>query len=389
MLEYKTIFIAGWGSIASGIFRVGEKFLSGFKNIVVVDRQKRKSYYFRKNNIDFHCINIENLSYFKKIIKKYDSPYIFINLCSNTDNYRIRKFLSNYFAHSALYIDTCCSGIYKNKENRFSKLMPYTFKKCNNKLPYFICGGINPGMVEIIARMIIKRFLEGGKEYDIYIFEKDELTTKMANNKIAVSWSPEILINEVVYTPTFQIINGSIVEEKKAPTIIKNVRWGNKVIESRIVGHEEIWNFFKNNKINNSFFSYSLPDKVMNLFKNSYKNYYKILKVPNNKNKIFGKERIAVKVINKKNNKSKTLIWEEDHHKIWKKYKINAVQYQTTLSIIFFIELLKKIKTDKRDWLYCASNFPINHFSWKYINKLMRKYRIKWKNGDNLNLSIV
>lgn len=385
---FNDIIIAGYGSISKGLLSVGNKFLKKFKNIYIIDKNNIEINIFDKvliNKIKKIKLDIENLSELENKIKKINKPLILINLCSGTDNLRLRKLFAKY---PIMYIDACCSLIYNKKEYRYSKLMPYTFKKLDNKYPHFVCAGINPGLVEIIARKIIFKYFDNRNDiYDILFYEHDTFYLKGKKDRFYVSWSPRTLIDEVVLSPTFEIKNNKEIEDKIGPTRLVKTKWNKTVHNSRLVGHEEIWNLAQNFKVNNSFFAYSFSKRIMNEFNKSASVLYKNFLLPKENLEPSGTDLVAVKVKNNKNGIEKTMFWKVSHKKIWNMYKINGVQYQTALGVIFFLKLMLKQKKFKHN-LYCASDFPINN-NWKLIENEMKELNINFIFSNKLNIKKV
>ena len=256
--------------------------------------------------------------------------------------------------------------------------------------PHFTCTGVNPGMVEVIARKIINETFPKGTSFDVRFFENDRFCARLNDDKVGVSWSPETLVDEVILTPTFRIKDGRVVESDSPPTLETRTRWGGNTFEARLVGHEEIWNMqrLKGMTIENSFFAYALREEIMSVLKDGPDAANHRFIIPGSGVPVSGADTIAVQVIEKSSGDCRTLAWDTDHAATWKRWGINGVQFQVASSLLFFLDLLLR----SGDWaagrVLCGSDIPFELIGWDAADELLTKYDIEWKDANDLGLGI-
>lgn len=331
--------------------------------------------------------DIEDESFLSGVLSAYAGGFVFVNLCSFTDSYRIRTTVSRW---GGAYVDTSCSTIHGKDEHRYSRLMPRTFQPTRNSEPHFTCSGVNPGMVEIITRKIINETFPKGASFDVHFFENDRFRARLNDDKVGVSWSPETLVDEVLLTPTFRIKDGRAVECDSPPTLKARIRWGGTTFEARLVGHEEIWNLrrLKGMTIENSCFAYALREEIMDVLKDDPEVANRRLVLPGRDVPVSGTDTVAVRVTEKSSGDCRTLAWTTDHAATWKRWGINGVQFQVASSLLFFLDLLLR----SGDWatgrVLCASDIPFQLIGWDVADDLLTKYDIEWKDANDLGLGI-
>ena len=386
-MNFQTLVIAGLGTIGSSIIRLGDSVLQDFENIIVVDKQVKLKRFNPKTGPDvmFKRGDVENKEFLFKLFQYIEMPALFLNLCSGTDNIRIRKILSLF---DVAYIDSCASSIFGRSEYRFSRLMPHTLTQIPSRFPHWLCWGINPGLVEIIVRKIVKDFNCGKHLYDVTIFEHDLLDAEWVGSKVPVAWSPRDLVEEVMISPSFQIVSGKKIEGEKNGAEKIASYWEGTRVNSRLVGHEDIWNIGGIKNVNSAKFIYALNPKVMGVFDGNPLEAQDILRVPREDVHIWGKEKVAVQVKNISAGTERTLLWEIDHEEVWKKHCLNAVQFQTAKSLLLAVILLQKTHYGNLSLSCCASDLPIAEGDWNYIETAMSELDIHWKNADFLDLHV-
>lgn len=382
--NYDALILAGYGAMGTGFFKLGKNFLARFKEIVVMDARRliRAGGPTRIIHGD-----VENTFFLNQVLGEYrQKGFLFVNLCAGTDNYRIRKVVAH---NEGAYIDTACSMMYRKDEYRYSVLMPHTFLPTENKLPHFVCCGVNPGMVELMVRKVIYERFPGCKDFDIF-FEYDRFKAEGVKEKIGVSWSPCTLIDEVMLSPTFQVKDGKDVEGEKGPTFSAKCFWDEKWIDTRLVGHEELWNLSRNPSLNikNTCYAYSFRDEIMKLFAGDVTEAKAKLAIPGTDVKTVGLDTLAIKVVERSSGRNQTIVWETDHLACQEEWGINAVQFQVCSSLLVFCELLLNIDKWKEGDITCASSLPIETFGWEYLAKLKKMYGIHWEQADDLTLRI-
>jgi hypothetical protein len=384
--NYRTLIIAGCGTIGKSVLRLGQAEIAGFDSAIVIDK------YFAglpamPGKIDFRLGDIENPGFLKNLCETVRMPCLLLNVAAGTDNIAIRKIIS---AYDMAYLDSCASSLPGKKEYRFSRYMPYTFTPIVSRFPHWLCWGINPGLVEIIARKLIREIgCEKETTFDVSIYESDQLHADWKGGAVAVGWSPEMLIEEVMVSPTLQVRGGRSVE-REAPGTDKIVAfWGGSPVPSRIVGHEDIWNIGLLKSVEQARFIYGLHPKVMDVLDGKPDDACRVLKVPDESTALFGMERIAVKVERSDNGQSRSVVWETDHEAVRKKYSLNAVQYQTGKSLLLAIRLLQNTHYGRCAISACASNLRIGEPDWKMIEEMMYDLSIDWRDGDAYDLHAV
>jgi hypothetical protein len=383
--RYPTLILGGHGSIGRAFFILGSSLFASFDRIVLIERHQMGLSGAR--DVLFLRGDIEDESFLSGVLSAYAEGFVFVNLCSFTDSYRIRTTVSRW---GGAYIDTSCSTIHGKDEHRYSRLMPHTFQPTRNSEPHFTCSGVNPGMVEIITRKIINETFPGGASLDVHFFENDRFCARLNDGKVGVSWSPGTLVDEVILTPTFCIKDSRVVESDSPPALKARTRWGSTTLEARLVGHEEIWNLqrLKGMTIGNSCFAYALREEVMDVLNDDPEVASRRLIIPGPGVPVSGTDTLAVQVIEKSSGKCRTLAWTTDHAATWKRWGINGVQFQVASSLLFFLDLLLR----SGDWaagrVLCASDIPFELIGWDVADDLFTKYDIEWKDANDLSLGI-
>jgi hypothetical protein len=382
-MNFKTFVIAGLGTIGSGLLRLGKETLDTFEHLIAVDRSAEKLNPQPGLNLMYRQGDIEEVEFLRNLFRDIRLPALFVNLCSGVDNVRVRKIISQF---DVAYIDSCASEIYREPEYRFTRLMPYTLLKTDSSFPHWLCWGINPGLVEIISRRIMERFGDKNPSFDVSIFEFDQLRADLNDSKIAVGWSPEALVEEVMISPSFWVTDKKQVEIGEPGTRKILSFWKEKPVLSRIVGHEDVWNIGKLTGVNSAEFVYALDPKVMEAFEGGTDDALDLLKVPGADVPVFGMEQVAVKVKTPGSGKEKILVWAVEHEDVWRRHKINAVQYQTGKSLLLAIELLQRTRYGRLPLNCCAADLPISGQDWENIEHLMTVLNICWTDATALAL---
>ena len=364
---------------------LGSSLFASFERIVLIERQQMELSGVR--DALFLRGDIEDGSFLSGVLSAYAGGFVFVNLCSSTDGYRIRTTVSRW---GGAYIDTSCSTIHGKDEHRYSRLMPHTFRPTGNSEPHFTCSGVNPGMVEIVARKIMNEAFPKGTSFDVRFFENDRFCASLNDDKVGVAWSPKTLVDEVILTPTFRIEAGRAVESDSPPTLRAKTRWGNDTFEARLVGHEEIWNLrrLKGMTIENSYFAYALHEEIMSVLKDDPEVAVRRLIIPGPGVPVSGTDTLAVQVIEKSSGDCRTLAWTTDHAATWKRWGINGVQFQVASSLLFFLDLMLRSGNWAAGRVLCASDIPLELIGWDAADELFKKYDIEWKDANELGLGI-
>jgi len=383
--NYRSLIIAGIGTIGKSLVTLGVEQFPLFDHIMAVDKDGDCLIPLENSGIPCITGDITDPQFLNILMSEIPSPSLFVNLCSNTNNVRIRQNLACY---DTAYLDSCASATENQDEYRFSRLMPYTYTTIPAPRPHWLCWGINPGLVEIIARRILAELPDNSRTYDVAVYEFDRLENGLLSEKAAVGWCPEALVEEVMLSPSLEIVEGQPSEDSGVGTRDCLVNWDSSSIPAKIVGHEDIWNLVAVPAVKNGSFYYSLSPAVMNILNmDDAKTARNLLYIPSENDTINGIEQVAVQV-NKRKQKSKTLVWTEDHAATWKQFGVNAVQYQTAKSLLLAILLLQRSDYGLMNLSFNASNLPITSNEWPLFDRLMQELDIKWYDGSHLNLHV-
>jgi hypothetical protein len=329
--------------------------------------------------------DITDPTFVDHLLRDLTKPAVFLNLCSDIDTMKLRLQLSRY---PVAYIDSGASGGPPEMRSSFIRTMRYTNSPCNGLYPHLLCQGINPGMVEFIARRIMRDFSTREHVFDVTVFEIDTLTASLYDGKVAVGWSPRDLVEEMMVIPVFEVQKGLPVESATNGSAETCVLWNNQRIPSRIVAHEDIWNLSLLPEVVNARFIYSLKDDVMNALASTPADALKRLMVPEENMPVHGKDTVIVTVRGLVSGLSQSLCWSVDHFEIWQKYGVNGVQYQTGKSILFPIRLLMEGLAGVKGGTYNAATLPITVENWNRIDALLAELGIDWLPLDECHIPI-
>ena len=384
--NYRSLIIAGIGTIGKSLVKLGVEQFSFFKHIFAIDKDVDSLLPLQDSNINCRTGDICNPQFLDTFMSGVPAPSLFVNLCSGTNNVRIRNNLTLY---AAAYLDSCASTTDDPDECRFSRLMPYTYSRIDTTYPHWLCWGINPGLVEIITRRILAGLPENPRSYDVTVYEFDQLTNGADKDRAAVGWCPEALVEEVMLSPTMEIIEGNPREDTAVGSRDSMVNWGSQPIQAKLVGHEDIWNLLEIPAVKTGRFYYSLSPAVMDILNmDDAKKARNMLYIPGQGDTITGLEQVAVQVSQKNMAEPKTLIWSEDHEETWKSLGVNAVQYQTAKSLLLAIMLLQRTEYGLMPRSFNASNLPIFSHDWPIFECFMEELAINWHDGAHQNLHV-
>ncbi len=385
-MNFRSLIIAGLGSIGSSMIILGRRELDRFDHVVVADRDPLCLAPFASLGCGCRAGNIENPVFLAKLLQSVPGPALFVNLCAGVNNVRVRERIAEF---DAAYLDSCASMTDDPEEWRFSKIMPYTLTPIEGRFPQWVCWGINPGLVEVIARKLIRDFNDADGRYDVTIYEYDQLYNPDINSSTPVGWCPSALVEEVMLSPTLQIKDGNPVEEKNEGAKKAVVCWEGQPVESRVVAHEDIWNVGSIDPVQSAKFLYALHPAVMNILEGDPQQAVNSLNVPTPEVPVFGRERVAVATTNLITNESRSLVWEVDHHMAWQQFGVNAVQFQTCKSLLLAIRLMQTSLYGTLAGTFCAANLPIAELDWALLDWHMEDLGIHWHNAEYLDLHMV
>jgi hypothetical protein len=385
--NYRSLIIAGIGTIGKSLVTLGHDPFSLFENVFAIDKDGNSLLPLQNSNIICRSGDISDAQFLNTFMSGVPGPCLFVNLCSGTNNVRIRNNLAHY---AAAYLDSCASTTRDPDECRFSRLMSHTYSKIDTSYPHWLCWGINPGLVEIITRKILADLPERPHTYNVTVYEFDRLTNGADADKAAVGWCPEALVEEVMISPTLEIIDGIPREDTGPGSRDSLVNWGSQPIPAKIVGHEDIWNLIEVPAVKNGRFYYSLSPAVMDILNmDDAKKARSMLYIPDPGDDITGLEQVAVQVNDKNMSEPITLVWTEDHERTWQEFGVNAVQYQTAKSLLLAIMLLQRTGYGLDPLSYNASNLPISPHDWPVFDHFMQELDINWHDGSHLKLHVV
>ncbi len=382
--NYRSLVIAGIGTIGKSLVTLGSEQFSLFEHIFAIDKDGNSLFPLLDSGITCRNGNIIDPQFLNTFMTGVPGPSLFVNLCSGTNNIRIRNILTRY---DTAYLDSCASATPDPDECRFSRLMPYTYSEIDCRYPHWLCWGINPGLVEIVARRILSNLPDKPCTYDVTVYEFDRLENGVDSGKAAVGWCPEALVEEVMLSPTMEIIDSLPREDTRPGTRDSKVNWGRQAVPAKIVGHEDIWNLMEIPAVKNGRFYYSLSPTVMGILNmDDACKARSMLNIPGEDDAITGLEQVAVQVNEKNMAEPKTMVWTEDHAETWKKFGVNAVQYQTAKSLLLAIMLLQSTEYGRMPCSFNASSLPISADDWPFFDQFMQELDINWQDGSHLNL---
>jgi len=385
-MNYNHLVILGCGSIGGALLKIGREDLSDFKKVTVIDKEKRELP--GSGNLRFVSGDLKEPETLKTVLNGAPgSVSLIVNLTEGLDNLAIRRLVSE---HRAAYLDSG-AGIINAfpKESRLSRLMPYNRTPVQSDYPQWTCWGINPGLVELEARRMLREFDHPEDCYAIGVFEHDQLFGQTRSGRTAVGWSPNGLVNEISQTPTFEIVDGRTVEHRQNKAKNVRVAWDGQTIAGRKVAHEEVWNFGLFLKAWSAFFVYALCPEVMEIINKPARTAISNLGVPTDGDTITGKEQILVQVRNLNRRNEKCLAWEEEHGKTWRRYGVNAVQLQTCRGIQLAVRLLQHTRLGRLTGNFCASSLPLKKPDWEEIDTITRQLNINWRSAEESGPSII
>lgn len=382
--NYQTLIVAGLGAVGSSLLKLGGHELQRFQKIILVDHREKILRPYRGQGFCCRRGSVEDHGFLRRLVSEVESSGLFVNLCSNTDNVRVRKFFAPF---NLAYLDTCASVTPDPGEHRFSNLMAYTMTAMESRCPHWLCWGVNPGMVEIVTRRLIREFAGPGTEVEVTVFEYDRLRAEKMGAQLAVGWCPRALIEEIMLAPTLVIRGGMRVEDSPGGARQAVSFWQGQAVDARMVAHEDIWNMGMIKGVREARFLYSFNRQVMKVLEGETGPAEALLRIPPADSPVSGLEQVAVQVKKPATGEEKTLVWQTDHHEVWRRLGVNGVQYQTAKSLLFALKLLQETDYGTRPGNYCASDLPIGPGDWPVFDNLFRELGIHWRDGSHLKLS--
>jgi saccharopine dehydrogenase-like NADP-dependent oxidoreductase len=386
-MAYPSLVIAGIGSVGSGLLRVGASLLPSFNRVILVDRDdgaiKRRR---GLEGYDWMVGDITDPQFLHELLLGLPKPVLFLNLCAGTDTVKLRTHLSGY---PVAYLDVGAGAGPPEASSSLAKTMDYTYTGPSGPLPHVLCQGINPGMVELMARRVMRTFCSEEEGFDVTILEVDTFTAPLDRGKVAVAWSPEDFVEEMMVLPALQVRDGEPVESEGAGSLRIYLPLGNEMAPARLVAHEDIWHLSLLQGVTNARFIYSLRPEVMEVLEGNPGHALGRLIVPGENVPVYGRDTVSVMVRGLTSGITRSMVWSVDHNEVWKRYGINGVQYQTGKSLLFAMRLLMKGLPGVGTGVYNSGTLPLTNGDWRSIHGLLEELDIGWVPVDSHGLTPV
>jgi hypothetical protein len=381
-MNYRHCILLGIGAIGSALLKLGQAQLSTFETVTAVDvKEPRLNLHGPYGTFDFIQGDARDLDLLTRLIQGRSGASLIVNMCSGIDYVRIRNHIARF---DAAYLDLSASSL--NGAGTYDDIMRYTHTRAESARPQWICWGMNPGLVELVARRLMNERPETGTKH-VIIYEHDSLHAITETGRIGVGWSPVDLIEEVMVTPTVEIREGVVCQHDTEGALHERVQWGDEIVPSRIVAHEDIWNLHLLPRLATARFFYAFHPSVMSVLEGNREEAYGRIDVPEETVSLTGADRVAVQVLDE-DGAGQTLLWETDHAKTWANYRLNAVQYQVCKGVQVALDLLQHTHFGTLTGTYCASNLPISEKDWELIERSFVSNDIEWRSAENLGIGV-
>lgn len=366
-----SVIIAGLGAMGGGLLRLGGEYLKNAGKVTAFD--KNPATVSRSTSVKALVGEADDEGFLKALLKGQPAGFLFVNLLSGADNLKIRELVAQ---RGGNYIDTGAG--FGGEEGDFIGLMEKSWAGGEDVPAQLLFCGVNPGMVEIVARAIARESFRGDDgPFDVEIYEKDTISSS-AGKVFAASWSPETLAEEMLLTPTVLVRDGFLTVEKNAEPLPCDVWWGKERRRARLVAHEELWTLCRKAPfpIGDSFFAYSLSRRAMKALERAPMpagNIFDFHQEP-----VAGYDEVLVKVRSRRSGREEARSWRSSHREANMRFGVNAVQFQVVSSVLFFLRFADETKLWAKKGLYCGSNLPIEG-SWGRAITLWKELGISWR----------
>ncbi len=375
--NYETLVIAGCGTVGSGILTLGKDDLESFDRVLVVDADDERLE--RANGFERLRGDITDAAFLDSVLSAAGAPGILVNLCPDIDNVAVRRVAA---ARDMAYLDSSVSSIGSEPEEfRYSRLMPYTFGAVESRWPQWLCFGINPGLVEIVARMLIGRMRVSPDGFDVLIAEHDRLRSD--GEDVAVGWSPQSLAEEAMLSPTLVVSDWRREESAGAGAAGATLRWRGETVDARLVAHEDIWNLAAVPGVRDAAFAYALDAGVMETLAGDFHAALERLAVPRGDDGITGMEEVLVRVRGIATGEERALVWATDHAQARRRHGVNAVQYQTAKGLLLALRLMQRTPLGLRRGIASASTLALSQDDWPLVLGAMDELGIEWTDATS------
>ena len=260
--SFSSIIVAGCGSVGRAFLLLAADYLRSFPFVFPVDLEG-DSMKGRIASKEYRVLtgDIEDGVFLARLLDGVPPPLLFVNLCSGIDTVRLRQRLSG---RQAAYIDVGASALPPGAPSSFGDIMVYTNTAVPGPYPHLLCQGLNPGMVELVARRLMRDFFDTSHPLEVVVFERDTLSADLPDGAVPVGWSPGDLL-EMILLPAFEIRHGRPLESTRNGSLPLRGTWNDERIQARVVAHEDIWHLGLLERVWNARFIYSFADTVMDL----------------------------------------------------------------------------------------------------------------------------
>ena len=362
--------------MGQGLLAIRGDWILSFELMVGCDRDENVCRRAEKQGISVQQGDICDAAFLDGLITSLPEPILFVNCCTGIDTVKLRRQIQN---KPIGYIDICESEMPGNDEGRFSIGMPYTNQGCHGNYPHWICQGINPGLVEYIARKLMRKMAPGETGFSVTIFENDQLSAPNRHGKKAVGWCPKDLIEEVMVCPPLIYENETMIEGGDFETTKIVTSWQGVNTPARLVGHEDVWNLGQLEKVSDVKFLYALHPDVMAVFNGTPEIALQQLQLPQPTQSLHGLERIIVSVEHTDSGQQKSLLWQSDHALTQRCLGINAVKYQTASSVLLSMLMMQHTPLGRLTGTWNASTLPLTDADRQHMDSFMKKLGIIWQ----------
>ena len=374
--NYHSLVIAGLGGVGRGLLTVGKAWFSSFASVIGVDSNEVACRDAERCGICVQRADIGDEAFLDEFSQSLPEPVLFVNCCSGIDTVKLRRYIQD---KPVAYIDICESEMVDNPQNRFSVGMPYTNQRCHGDYPHWLCQGINPGLVEYIARRLMRQMHAANTGFSVAIFENDQLSAEYHNGKLAVGWCPKDLIEEIMICPSLVYEDGDMIDRDDIEKNRFTTCWQGVDTPTRLVGHEDVWNLAQREEVSDVKFLYALHPEVMAVFEETPEIAMQKLQLPQAAQTLHGLERIIVSVEHAESGRQKSLLWQSDHALTQRCLGINAVQYQTASSVLLSILMMQHTPLGRKAGTWNGSTLPLEDEGWKQMEQFMQKLGIFWQ----------
>jgi hypothetical protein len=374
--SFSSIIVAGCGSVGRAFLLLAADYLRSFPFVFPVDLEGG-SMVGRSALKEYRVLagDIEDGDFLARLLDGAPPPLLFVNLCSGVDTVRLRQGLSGL---RAAYIDVGASALPPGAPSSFGDIMAYTNTAVAGPYPHLLCQGLNPGMVELVARRLMRDFFDPSHPVEVVVFERDTLSADLPDGAVPVGWSPGDLLEEMILLPAFEIRHGRPLESTRNGALPLRGTWNDETIQARVVAHEDIWHLGLLERVWNARFIYSFADTVMDLINLRPEEAGQRLVIPPEETPVRGLDTIIVTVRDLVSGRSQSRAWSVDHFDVWRRYGLNGVQYQTANSLLLSLLFLQRGGLPEGEGTYSSATVPLDPGAWALFDSLLEELRIQW-----------